>query len=186
MASARDGRILVQREMSSPLVVVREVALQVTAQQALVPDDDLHRLPPVQPDTPEQHPDQPIGRTEARSFRGALLQHGELMTEREDFRRELEPRTDRGPKRGQQGDEQAVIVLENGIRLWPATATATTRTEYSIATVRFLRGDHGDVPRPLRFRGVGGRHATDPPLECDRTSDGGMDGAAIPHSDVRR
>jgi hypothetical protein len=46
-----------------------------------------------------------IDRTEARSFRGGPQQHGELMPERENFRRELEPRAARGPKRGQQGDE---------------------------------------------------------------------------------
>jgi hypothetical protein len=28
----------------------------------------------------------------------------------------------------------AVIVAENGISLWPATATVTTRTEYSVGT----------------------------------------------------
>jgi hypothetical protein len=34
------------------------------------------------------------------------LEHGELMPERENFRREFEPGADRGSKRGQQGDEQ--------------------------------------------------------------------------------
>ena len=67
---------------------------------------DLHRPPPVRPDAREQHPEQPIDRTKARSFRGGPLEHGELMPERENFRRELEPRADRGSKRGQQGDEQ--------------------------------------------------------------------------------
>jgi hypothetical protein len=66
------------------------------------PDDgvrrhDLHRPPPVWPDAREEHPEQPIDSTEARSFRGASLQHGELMAERQNFRGELEPRTDRGP-----------------------------------------------------------------------------------------
>src|SRR5713101_3426549 len=37
----RYGSILVQREMSSPLVIVGEVALQVAAQRALVPHDDV-------------------------------------------------------------------------------------------------------------------------------------------------
>ncbi len=41
-----------------------------------------------------------------RSFRGGPLQHGELMSERESFCRDFEPRADRSPKRGQQGDEQ--------------------------------------------------------------------------------
>ena len=68
--------------------------------------DDLHRLPPVWPDGREQYPEQPIDRTEARSFRCGPLQHGKLMPERENFGRELEPRAGRGPKRGQQGDEQ--------------------------------------------------------------------------------
>jgi len=34
------------------------------------------------------------------------LQHGELMPERQNFRREFEPGADRGSTRGQQGDEQ--------------------------------------------------------------------------------
>jgi hypothetical protein len=67
---------------------------------------DLDRLPPARPDAREQHPEQPIDRTKASSFRGGPLQHVELMSERENFCRELEPRADRGPKRGQQGDEQ--------------------------------------------------------------------------------
>jgi len=37
----RDGRILVQREVRSPPVIVREVLLKVAAQGALVPDDDV-------------------------------------------------------------------------------------------------------------------------------------------------
>jgi hypothetical protein len=40
------------------------------------------------------------------SFLGGPLQHGKLMPARENFRRELEPRADRGSKRGQQDDEQ--------------------------------------------------------------------------------
>jgi hypothetical protein len=48
------------------------------------------------------------------------------------------------------------------------------------AGVRFLRDGHGHVPRLLRVRGVESRVATDPPLECDRASDGGMDGAPVP------
>ena len=67
---------------------------------------DLHRLPPVRPDDREQHPEQPIERTEARSFRGGPLQYSDLMPKRENLRRELEPRADRDSKRGQQGDEQ--------------------------------------------------------------------------------
>jgi hypothetical protein len=68
---------------------------------------DLHRLPPVRPDDREQHPEQPIERTEARSFRGGPLQYSELMPERENLRRELEPRADRDSKRGQQGRRTA-------------------------------------------------------------------------------
>jgi hypothetical protein len=40
---------------------------------------DLDRLPPVRPHAREQHPEQPIARTEAQSLRGGSLQHGELM-----------------------------------------------------------------------------------------------------------
>ena len=54
----------------------------------------------------EQHPEQPVDRTKARSFRCGPLQHGELMSERENFGRELEPRVDQGPTRSQHGDEQ--------------------------------------------------------------------------------
>ena len=50
---------------------------------------------------------------EARSFRGRPLQHGELMPEGENSCREFEPRAARGPKRGEQGDEQAVILPAN-------------------------------------------------------------------------
>ena len=62
--------------------------------------DDLDRLPPVWPDVREQHPEQPIDRTEARSFRGGPLQHGKLMPERENFGGELESSPGRCPKRG--------------------------------------------------------------------------------------
>ena len=41
LGSPRDWRILVQREVSSPLVIVGEVALQVATQRALVPHDDV-------------------------------------------------------------------------------------------------------------------------------------------------
>ena len=41
LGNPRDGSILVQREVSAPLVIVREVALQVTVQRALVPHDDV-------------------------------------------------------------------------------------------------------------------------------------------------
>jgi hypothetical protein len=36
-----DGSILIQREVSAPLVIVGEVALQVAAQRALVPHDEV-------------------------------------------------------------------------------------------------------------------------------------------------
>ena len=68
---------------------------------------DLNRLPPVRPDAREQHPEQPVDRTKARSFWGGPLQHGELMPERENFRRELDPTANRGPQRGQQRNEQS-------------------------------------------------------------------------------
>src|SRR2546427_345648 len=41
LRSPRDGSILVQREVRSPFVIVNKVALQVAAQRALVPDDDM-------------------------------------------------------------------------------------------------------------------------------------------------
>ena len=56
----------------------------------------------------------------------------------------------------------------------------------AVLGVRFLRHDHGHVSRGLRLRGLGRRHATDPALECDRPSDGGLDGAAVPNGGVRR
>jgi hypothetical protein len=37
----RDGSIFVQREVSSPFMIINEAALQVAAQGALVPDDDV-------------------------------------------------------------------------------------------------------------------------------------------------
>ena len=41
LSSPRDGRILVQCGVSSPLVIVREVVLQVAVQRALVPHDNV-------------------------------------------------------------------------------------------------------------------------------------------------
>jgi len=38
---SRDGRVLVQREVRSPLVIVDDVLQEVTAQRALVPHDDV-------------------------------------------------------------------------------------------------------------------------------------------------
>ena len=58
------------------------------------------------------------------------------MPERENLGRELEPTADRGSQRDQQGDEQRSHLPEDGTRLWPATATATTGTEYLAGTAR--------------------------------------------------
>jgi hypothetical protein len=66
---------------------------------------DLHNLAPVRPEAREPHPDQPIDWTKARPFRRGSLEHGELMSERENFSRELDPKADGGSKRGQQGDK---------------------------------------------------------------------------------
>jgi hypothetical protein len=41
LRSPRDGSILVQREVSPPLVIIGEVTLEVAAQGALVPHDDV-------------------------------------------------------------------------------------------------------------------------------------------------
>jgi hypothetical protein len=83
-----------------------------------------------------------IGR-KARPFQGGPLEHRELMPERENLRRELEPRAHRGSQRGQQGDEQRSHPAWNGISLWSATATASTGTEYSVG-----RGHNGaDLPQ---------------------------------------
>jgi hypothetical protein len=60
--------------------------------------------------------------------------HGDLMPERENFGRELEPRAGRGSKRGRTAMNSAVILPENGSSLWRGTATTTTRTEYSVGT----------------------------------------------------
>ena len=79
--------------------------------------DDLHRRPPVRPDAGEQYPEQPIDRTEARSFRRGPLQHGELMPEREDFGGEVEPGAERGAQRGQEGDEQGCHLVGERISL---------------------------------------------------------------------
>ncbi|PYR50467.1 MAG: hypothetical protein DMF89_08830 [Acidobacteria bacterium] len=78
---------------------------------------DLHGVPPVRPDAREHDPDQPIERTERRSFRSIPLQHRELMPERENFCRELKPREDRDSKGGQQGDDQRSHPAKNGISL---------------------------------------------------------------------
>jgi hypothetical protein len=67
---------------------------------------------------PPGDPEQAIDRTEARSSRGGPLQHRELMPERENFRRELEPRTDRGSE-ASRATNSAVILPEDGISLCP-------------------------------------------------------------------
>ena len=83
----------------------------IGSERAPMPTDDssgrhdLYGAPPVRPDAREQHPDQPIDRTKAWPFRSGALEHGELMTECENFRRDLEPKADCGSKRGQQRDE---------------------------------------------------------------------------------
>jgi hypothetical protein len=41
LGGPRDGSILVQREVSAPLMIVAEVVLQVAVQRALVPHDDV-------------------------------------------------------------------------------------------------------------------------------------------------
>ena len=47
LGSPRDRRIFRQREVSAPLVIVSEVVLQVAAQRALVPHDEvIETLPP--------------------------------------------------------------------------------------------------------------------------------------------
>jgi hypothetical protein len=78
---------------------------------------DLHRLPPVWPDAREQHPEQAIDRAEARTFQSRLLQHGELVPERVNFCRELEPRMGRRLKRASTAMNNAVILPENGCSL---------------------------------------------------------------------
>ena len=95
---------------------------------------DLHRLPPVWPDARKQHPEQPIDRTQARTFQSRPLEHSELMPERENFGRELEPRTGRRLQRGQHGDEQRSHPARERYQFLAATAAATTRTEYSVGT----------------------------------------------------
>ena len=83
----------------------------IGSERAPMPTDDgggrhdLHGPVPVRPEAREQHPDQPIDRTKAPSFRRGSLEHGELMPERENFSRELDPKADGGSKRGQQGDK---------------------------------------------------------------------------------
>ena len=75
--------------------------------------DDMHRRPPVWPDAREQHPKDPIDRTEARSFRRGPLQYGELMPEREDFGGELEPERNVVRHEASMATNSAVIVPEN-------------------------------------------------------------------------
>jgi hypothetical protein len=83
----------------------------IRSERAPMPTDDrggchdLHGPAPVRSEAPEQHPDQPIDRTKEQSFRVGSLEHGELMPERENFSRELDPTADGGSRRGQQGDE---------------------------------------------------------------------------------
>jgi hypothetical protein len=41
LSNPRDGSILVQREVSAPVVIIGDVAMQVALQRALVPHDDV-------------------------------------------------------------------------------------------------------------------------------------------------
>ena len=41
LGNPRDGRILVQREVRAPVVIIGDVALQLTLQRALVQHDDV-------------------------------------------------------------------------------------------------------------------------------------------------
>ena len=70
------------------------------------------------------------------------------MPEREDFGGELEPRADRGPTRGQYGDDQRSHRARERISLWPATATGPTRTEYLVGTPCSNVGDTHETFAP--------------------------------------
>jgi hypothetical protein len=94
---------------------------------------DLHRLPPGRPDAREQHPEQPIDPPEARSL-GRSVQHGKLMPEGEDSAASSSRERIVAPSEASRATNSAVMLPENGISLRRATATATTRTEYSVGT----------------------------------------------------
>ena len=68
--------------------------------------DDLDRPSPVRPGPRQQHPQQAIGAAETRASRRLALEHGELMPEGENLRREVGTRLDRGSEGGEQSDEQ--------------------------------------------------------------------------------
>jgi Reverse transcriptase (RNA-dependent DNA polymerase) len=77
-------------------------------------------------------------------------------------------------------------------RRTPARSPVVARVEHfrakpcgGCARVRFLRGDHGDVPDVVRLHRPGGRHAAYRPLERDRASDRRLDGPAVPRDCAR-
>jgi len=53
--------------------------------------DDLDGQSPVRPHSRQQHPQQAIGATETRAPRRLALEDGELISEGENLRLELEP-----------------------------------------------------------------------------------------------
>src|SRR5215472_14300846 len=52
--------------------------------------------------------------------------------------------------------------------------------------VRLLRRRHGHFPNSVRVRDYGGGDAANPPQQCDRSSHGGLDSAAVPRGTPRR
>ena len=80
LSSPRDGRILVQCEVSSPLVIVREVVLQVAVQRALVPHDNVIETLPSEGANPTFNERILPGRMRRRQhFFDAHLLHGKPM-----------------------------------------------------------------------------------------------------------
>src|SRR5687767_11869764 len=106
-----------------------------------MPTDDgvrrhnLHRLPPGWPDAREKHPEQPIDPTEARSFRGGPFAARPADAGAREFLPRARAETGWWPEaRPNRAMNSAVMVPENAISLRSATATATTRTKYSVGT----------------------------------------------------
>jgi hypothetical protein len=68
--------------------------------------DDPDGAPPVWPQPRQQHPQEAVGAAKSRTPWRVALEDGELISEGEDLRLELEARPHGRPDGGQQGDEK--------------------------------------------------------------------------------
>jgi hypothetical protein len=99
---------------------------------AMPPDDrsrpdDLDRLSPVGPQCRAHHPEQPVCPAEPQALRGCPLQHGELVSEGQNFGLEFQARAETRAKSAQQGDENGDHPVREGYQARGANLNRTYR-----------------------------------------------------------